>query len=288
MPHLSEVQKKYRDKVTVLAISDEDLDTVSGFMKKPSTVEGKTWAEAMAFTVATDPDASVKNEVFKAAGRRGIPSSFIVGKEGKVEWIGHPMMLDAPLEAVVNGTWDREAARKSYEQEQKVQREMSRIRGALNDAMKNGDADGAIAILDEAIGKFPANLSLKLQKWDYLLTRFGRYEEGYALGRVLVSENDRNARVLNQIAWTIADNPKIKERDLDLAMEAAERAVELTSEKDASILDTLARVYYEKGDIRKALKWQAKAAKNAADDRMGDGIRETLEKYRRENRDGKT
>ena len=70
MPHLSEVQKKYKDKVTVLAISDEDLDTVSGFMKKPSTVEGKTWGEAMAFTVATDPDAvaSLPNQLSQLAG----------------------------------------------------------------------------------------------------------------------------------------------------------------------------------------------------------------------------
>jgi len=288
VPHLSEVQAKYKNQVTVLAISDEELDTVAEFMKKSSSVEGKTWAQAMAFTVATDPDKSVKNEVFTAAGRRGIPSSFIIGKGGKIEWIGHPMELDAPLEAVLAGTWDRDAARKVYDEGQAAQKEMTRIRRALGEATSTGDADGAIAILDEAIKKFPDNLSLKMQKFDYLLTRFGRYEEGYALGRVLVSENDDNHMVLNQIAWTIADDKAIKERDLDLAMDAAERANDLTLGKDASILDTLARVHYEKGDFRKALKWQKKAVRYADDGRMGDEIRATLEKYRKENRDGKT
>ena len=80
MPHLAEIQKKYKDQVTVLAISDEDLAKVEAFMVKDSIIEGKTWAQAMSYIVATDPDKSVKTEVFSAAGRRGIPSSFIIGK----------------------------------------------------------------------------------------------------------------------------------------------------------------------------------------------------------------
>ena len=121
MPHLAEIQKKYKDQVTVLAISDEDLATVEAFMAKDSIIEGKTWAQAMSFVVATDPDKSVKTEIFSAAGRRGIPSSFIIGKDGKIEWIGHPIRIDEPLAAVLDGTWDREAARKKYDEDQVLQ-----------------------------------------------------------------------------------------------------------------------------------------------------------------------
>ena len=66
-----------------------------------------------------------------------------------------------------------------------------------------------------------------------------------------------NSQVLNQIAWTIAISGKPD--DLELALRAAERASETTDHQDAVILDTLARVHYELGDLDEALGWQRKA-----------------------------
>ena len=279
MPHLAEIQKKYKDQVTVLAISDEDLDTVTGFMAKDSIIEGKSWAEAMDFIVATDPDKSVKNEVFKAAGRRGIPSSFIIGKDGRIEWIGHPIRMDEPLAAVLDGTWDRVAARKKYDDDQALQQEMNKIRSGLSAAIRANDPTAAMEILDEAILRFPDNSSWKMQKFNLLLTRFHRYKAAYSLGQQLVENNFDNSSALNSIAWTIADTEGLEVRDLDLAMKAATQANKLTESKEAAILDTLARVYYEKGDIDGALKWQKMAVENADAGAMGDSIREVLEKY---------
>ena len=44
-----------------------------------------------------------------AAGQNGIPTAFIVNKEGKIAWIGHPMEMEKPLEKIVAGTWDLKA-----------------------------------------------------------------------------------------------------------------------------------------------------------------------------------
>ncbi len=281
MPHLAEIQKKYKDQVTVLAISDEDLDTVTGFMAKDSIIEGKSWAEAMAFIVATDPDKSVKNEVFKAAGRRGIPSSFIIGKDGKIEWIGHPIRMDEPLAAVLDGTWDRAAARKKYDDDQALQQEMNKIRSALSAAVRANDQDAAMEILDQGILRFPDNSSLRMQKFNLLLTRFHGYKAAYILGHQLVEKNFDNPGALNSIAWTIADTEGLEVRDLDLAMKAATQANKLTDSEDAAILDTLARVYFEQGDFKGAVKWQKQAVKFADAGASGDSIREVLEKYQK-------
>ena len=54
--------------------------------------------------------------------------------------------------------------------------------------------------------------------------------------------------MLNEIAWFIVDEESIGGRDLDLALRAATRANELNG-RDAAILDTVARVYYQKGDV---------------------------------------
>jgi len=275
VPHLAAIQKKYKDQVTVLALSDEDLDTVTAFMAKDSIIPGKSWAEAMSYIVATDPDESVKTEVFKAAGGRGIPSSFIIGKDGKIEWIGHPMSMDKPLAAVIDGSWDRAAARKKHDADQLMQKQMNRIRSALS-------AAAAMEILDDGILRFPENSSLKMQKFNLLLTRFHQYKAAYILGNQLVDINFEDSRVLNSIAWTIADTEGLEVRDLELAMKAAVQANQLTGSEDAAVLDTLARVYYETGDLKGALKWQKRASKHAAAGGQGDSIRQVLQQYQDE------
>jgi len=265
----------------VLAISDEDFDKVEAFMVKDSIIEGKTWAQAMSYIVATDPDKSVKNEVFMAAGGRGIPSSFIIGNDGKIEWIGHPSRMDEPLAAVLDGTWDRAAARKKYDDDQALQREMNKIRSALSTAARANDEKAVMEIFDEAATRFPDNLSLKMHKWSLLLTRFHNYDAAYAVGRELVENNFDDSMLLNTIAWSIADTEGLEVRDLDLAMKAAAQANNLTGSEDAAILDTLARVYFEKGDLESAVKWQKLAVKFADASANGDSIREVLEKYQK-------
>ena len=75
------------------------------------------------------------------------------------------------------------------------------------------------------------------------------------------------------------DNNRVAKRDLGFAKKVASRACELTKYKNPAILDTLARVYFEKGDIESAIKYQTMAVEHAGDDRMGEGIREALKKY---------
>ena len=47
----------------------------------------------------------------------------------------------------------------------------------------------------------------------------------------------------------------------------------------ASILDTLARVYFEKGDLKSALKWQREAVEQAGSSIMAGELRESLIRY---------
>ena len=103
MPHLAELQQKYRGRgVQIISISDETLDEVQELLQKENDEEGKTFAEInSAYSLTTDPDRSVHEDYMEASNQQGIPTSFIVGKTGQIEWIGHPMELDEPLEAVV-------------------------------------------------------------------------------------------------------------------------------------------------------------------------------------------
>lgn len=277
MPHLSTLKDEYGRKVTIIGISDEPIETVESFLAKADDA-GKTWNEKIRYTLAADPDRSVMNDYFRAAGQRGIPTAFIVGRTGHVEWIGHPMRMDEPLKAVIDGSWDRGPFKKTWEQEQVVRK----MQTEFSAAERAGEWDKAEALLNKMLEEAPDSPTLRYERFELLVGGLNRPEEGYKVGREIVKENWDNASTLNMIAWYVADDQRVKLRDLDFAMMAAQRARELTEDKDPAILDTLARVYYEKGDLASAIAWQRKAAQQAGDGSMGEGIRETLERYEKE------
>jgi thiol-disulfide isomerase/thioredoxin len=79
IPHLNEINKKYKDQgLVVIGISDEPRQTVENF--KRST--------PMEYNVAVGGAA-----ISKKFGINGIPHAFLVGKDGKIVWEGHPMSL---------------------------------------------------------------------------------------------------------------------------------------------------------------------------------------------------
>ena len=150
MPHLAETQNKYADKgVQLISVSDEDLETVEGFLKKQVKGADKddtenTYAKlTSAYCLTTDPDKSVYETYMDAAGQNGIPTCFIVGKSGQIEWIGHPMEMDGPLEKVVGGTWDREAHLAEFKKEQQIGLLMAKV----SKPMQKGDVKAALKIL---------------------------------------------------------------------------------------------------------------------------------------------
>jgi thiol-disulfide isomerase/thioredoxin len=79
IPHLNEIHKKFKDKgLVVIGISDESKDVVEKFQQKTP----------MEYHVAVGGA-----EIGKKFGIEGIPHAFIVGKDGKIIWEGHPMKL---------------------------------------------------------------------------------------------------------------------------------------------------------------------------------------------------
>ncbi|MDC0317455.1 hypothetical protein OAM37_02900 [bacterium] len=47
--------------------------------------------------MSLDDGSWTSNAYTRIAKKNGIPSAFIVGKDGIVEWIGHPGSIDQPL-----------------------------------------------------------------------------------------------------------------------------------------------------------------------------------------------
>ena len=110
-------------------------------------------------------------------------------------------------------------------------------------------------------------------------------KQAYAYALQLAQNEFKDApQVLSILAWKIVDddtNPPLQSPDYQAAITIARRAVELTKEKDAAILDTLAYAYFKSGDVQNALKYQKMAVDLAEKDpSMPDEVKQELrERY---------
>ncbi|MCE9630479.1 MAG: TlpA family protein disulfide reductase [Planctomycetia bacterium] len=160
MPHLARLQDDYADKgVTIISVSDEDVDTIRQFLDQPADEPGgKTYREiTKGYCLTTDPDGSAGKAYMEASGEGGIPTAFLVGKTGKIEWIGHPAELDEPLELVVAGRFDPAAYAKEVERRRAtVQKALEPLQPELEKLgplLVAGKFSDAIEMLDGLIVK---------------------------------------------------------------------------------------------------------------------------------------
>jgi thiol-disulfide isomerase/thioredoxin len=271
MPHIAQVQSDYADKdVQVISISDEDLDTVAQFLERDNG-EGQTFDDVTkGYCLTADPDRSVHRDYMEAAGQGGIPTAFIVGKTGEIEWIGHPMEMDGPLDEIVGGSWDRAAYAVEQKEMEKVNEAFGEIRALLG-AKKGAEAlemlDGMIekaerprvkdrltAVRGQLV-EIVAGMELEAA-----IARGGA-EALEAFGRMADKAGDQPSQ-LNALAWsivTLAQSGKDVGNDLvAAAVVVAEKGVALAP-KDPSILDTLAHLQEMAGRPDEALATQKKA-----------------------------
>ena len=286
MPHLSEAQAQYKDYgVTFIGISDEPLETVTKWLDSTDKKSGKQWSDLIAYTLTTDPDKSVKNDYFTAAGQRGIPSAFIVGKDQKIEWIGNPHPqspdgFDKALEAVVKDSWDRAAFKAKWEGAQIKQQAESEGQATLMKAVKAKDWNKVIEVADQVLAKSPKSKDMAMLKFHTLVVELKEPTKGYEFLKTYLTSNFwDDAMTLNEFAWTIVDDASITPKDIDYATGLAMRANKYSGESNPAILDTLARCWFEKGNLGEAVKIQKMASAMAKDDEMGAEIKATLKKY---------
>jgi len=238
IPHLTELQRKFKDQgVTIIGISNEKADVAKPFVEEK--------AETMDYAVAVDSDRRISKGYMGAFNVRGIPHAFIVGKDGKLIWHGHPMDgMDEVLKDILAGDFDSVAyAKKKAVQEEQRARLIKLYKDYFAAVTDNGDA------AKEAGQKFV---------------------------------KDANASMLNSFAWRILTNVAEEARDLDLARQVAAKAVKLTEEKNPSALDTYALATYELGKkyIAQAVKYQKKAVALAeGNDQRREGLKKTLDRY---------
>ncbi len=266
IPHLSELQKHFDKKITVVGVSNETPEVIKSFLR--------TWDKKMQYTVAVDKDNKTSSAYMEAAGVNGIPHSFIV-KEGKLVWHGHPMEMDDQL---VKLTGDKEFAA-AMEKSQAKSRKRSEMAMKAGMAMKSEKWDDAIKILDDMIAVDAADYEVMAQKYYLLLVKKKDAKAAAEYGAKMVQVVE-DADLLDAVAFSILMEEEFQPvKDPKTALAMSTKAAKL-SPKDPGVLATLARAQFENGNGAEAVKSAEAALQVAEDDQLKEEIQKSLEKYR--------
>jgi thiol-disulfide isomerase/thioredoxin len=242
LPLLAELSGRFPEgSVAFLAISHEDPVDVEQFLAAPAATAGAAASAATACCLATDPDESVHRDYMEAVDDTAIPTVFVVGREGRIEWIGHPVDLEGPLTAIVSGRWDREAFVADRRKIEGVRARMA-------------------TIVEDACGP--------------------RAEAAVAAFNAFVIERRDDAADLNEMGWLVYEFGRGKQLPAELssaAVAAVSRSLVIAPD-EARTLDTLAHLQAMCGNYDEAIATQTRAVAKggAAAAEMAEYLQELL------------
>lgn len=240
------------------------------------------------FPVAYDGDFGEMNKNWMhAADRRWVPTVFVVDAKGVIAWIGHPMDERLSLADVVakveGGTWDAKAAAEQARLDAERRTRVRQEAGKWSLARRAGDWEEVLKRWDALAAEGVGNASEQFaETLECVFIEEKQFDAGYEwLARAAEGPMREDSGLLNSAAWFIADRENLEKRDLALALKIALRASELTAQKDAAIEDTVARVYFEQGDVDKAIEVQKRAVElsKRSDEGRRAQFEATLKKY---------
>jgi thiol-disulfide isomerase/thioredoxin len=158
MPHITELAKKYEGKLTVIGVSvwertstdsnDSLFNMIGAFVEKQG--------ERMRYNVAAEGiDKPMAETWMKAAGRTGIPCTMIIGRDGNIAWIGHPMQMEESLAQLVDDKYDIKLAAAEYAKKWEEDQDRKELLEPVTTALRTHDDKAMIAAVDQAVAKLP-------------------------------------------------------------------------------------------------------------------------------------
>jgi thiol-disulfide isomerase/thioredoxin len=291
IPHLTELQKKHPEISFVgVSVWEQSQDSVKPFVDE--------MGDKMAYRVAMDSvpkdgkgnEGAMAKTWMQAASQDGIPAAFVINKEGKIAWIGHPMSMDEPLEKIASGSWDLKVAAEDYRKAAENQKKLEKIQAKFTGAIRSGNSKQIVDVVDEIIAEMPsleANFGLVGRKLTALIKLDEQDKALEYAHKLSKSALSKSAEGLNGLAWAIVDPDagiKPGAKLIQFAVETARRADEMAQSKDAGIADTLAKAYFDSNDVAKAIEHQERAislAKGTQYEEQIGQLKDRLEKYKK-------
>jgi len=278
IPHLTELAKKFKGTASITGVSiwesNDSKDTA--YLAKVSSFV-KDQGAKMDYNVAVDgPDGKVANGWMKAADENGIPATFIVGKDGKIAWIGHPEKLEEVLSQVVADKFDVQAAAARRALDVETTRPIS-------EAMQGKKWAKALELMDAAVAKKPA--SAPLYTYNRLVALFhSDAQAAVNLSAQILEESSEDIGAYRMIVSIMATEKDLSKPVYQYGKALADKAI-AKNEMKYMFLAMSAEINTSLGDKEGAVKSQEEAVKAAEVDSHApkefvEFLRKKLEEYR--------
>ena len=226
--------------VQIVGIFDEDAKDVETFAKGSGAPE---------YPIASDRDGSSRREWLGAAELKNLPQAFIVGRGGKILWIGNPAdaIFDGIVRKAMSGRYDP-AAREKIEPALKAAKQCAEVRN-WGEAYKH---------FDEAIDVEPGvALDVVAERYKTTLLREGKPDAANAwLVQTTKKRFTSDLGAVYYLVNMLLTDPEVKPRN----PETASQLIDLCTAKGGpGILSMRAKVANASGDMKKAVDLQTDA-----------------------------
>lgn len=243
IPHLDALHERYAGKgLVIIGVSNEKPEIVKPFVKGRGS--------GMSYPVAVDQNDATSNAWMKAAGQNGIPCAFLVTRDGKVAWIGHPAdpAMDEAIPKLLAGKFDPA-----------LEKRAAPLLSAADRAAKQRNYREAYGHLDKVVEMDPRVFSSAvLARYELMLTGEKNVEAANEYLAEKIEGYAGDAITLAEIADALVNDPDLKPRNLELAAAAAEGVRNAAPER-AESLAVVAMVQYANGEVAEAIENQQQA-----------------------------
>ncbi|RWC20925.1 MAG: TlpA family protein disulfide reductase [Mesorhizobium sp.] len=290
MPHLIELQEKYED-------SGFEAVGVAACEQGPTADEARTNVDAwltekfpnLNYRIGFDYIGEMNKLWMDPSSSIGIPTSFVVDRDGHIAFIGHPAELDDVLPKVLNGSWRssyeaKAADAKRIAHNQLAAREMSLTRpiyAKLEPAMQAEDWTAALLAIEEGLALMPDSCEFRQIHADLLLHKLRDIKTGMPVMRELVEDAiDKTseavswmALALNQLFDPTMDNSHLPRAErFAMGNELSEQILALNPPNGDGPFKyrrylPVSQYYYESGNKDRAIELIEVALKSV--DRLG-------------------
>lgn len=264
MPHMGEMQAEYKSKgVTFIGFSAKDANN----SEEKVAAMVKNRGPKLGYTFAFADDRETYGNWMQAAGQNGIPCCFVVGRDQKIAYIGHPMYLDIVLPKVVAGTW------KGAEEAENMAKVEADLRGVFQ-VLGGPDAEVGLKTLADFETKYPMMKDVPYFRAGRLtaMLKLGKMDEAKKAAQQMIDKGMKQEDpIVLQTVSSVMRSPAVKgDKDaIQMSVKAAEAALKLAGDNDALALVNVANSYFAAGDKAKAQEYGKKAMAAAEADSPG-------------------
>jgi thiol-disulfide isomerase/thioredoxin len=294
MPRLSVVARNNKKTVIVTGVDvmekDTSIERLAAFVDSLGTV--------MDYAVCTEADNFVTREWLKASGETGIPVSFVINREGRIAWIGHPHYLDEVLPKILNDSLDIEKASAAYKWNKHLEFLDDSVADELQDyqaeieSKYTGKSDSLLLIkINEIVRQDPELKYLpNIATYTFNVLLKVDPNEAYNYGKVLISTRTYRMPPYYVVFNTIkfySESLRLPPRLYELGVEAYQARIDYSPKTVdlPSAYHTMAEWYWRAHDTSNAILTEQKAIDawklKTKGSRNGLGIYETrLQQYK--------